>query len=132
MENLENYKVLLIDDHQLSRKLLSKQLELFGFSNIDFCMNGQEGYEQMQRQSYDIVVFDWAMPVMSGLEFFKKLRENNHTDKKAFVMVSAEAQPQKILEAIECGISNYITKPADQAQINQKMTDVIQWFQKQA
>lgn len=126
---MAEHNILLVDDHHLSQKLLAKQLETLGLTNIDFCSNGLEGLEQLREKSYDIVIFDWSMPVMDGLEFFKKTQEETFDHKVAFIMLSAESEPARILEALEAGISYYLIKPATQEKISETVEAVMKWLQ---
>lgn len=128
MENAKNYNVLLIDDHDLSRRLLSRQLNAMGFETIDECANGQEGLDQIQQKDYHIVVFDWSMPIMDGLEFFKRTRNIELKQKTAFIMLSAESEPDRILEAMQAGVSYYLVKPVNQEKIEKTIESVIQWL----
>ena len=129
MEGFEHYNLLMIDDHNLSSKLLLKQLEVFGIKNIDLCSNGHEGIERLNNKHYDIVIVDWAMPVMDGLEFVKRSTESQDLSRTALIMLSAEAEPEKILEAMEAGVTYYLTKPADQQKINDALNAVHKWIQ---
>lgn len=123
-----HYKVLVVDDHSLSRKLLMIQLANFGFAegNIAECHSGALALEVLKGKSYDLAVIDWDMPEMDGLELIEQCRENDI--KTAFVMVSAEAQPERILHAINRGAASYITKPVSQCDINEKIAKVMEWM----
>ncbi len=120
--------ILIVDDHSLSRKLLTIQLTNFGFSadKILECHGSHEALEKLERNNFDIAIVDWDMPDMSGLELFEHCKASQINT--AFVMVSAEAQPERILHAISSGIASYITKPVSQSDINEKMTKVLEWM----
>ena len=77
--NTASLKTLVVDDHQLSRKLLGLQLGVFGIKDVDFCVDGQEGLSRIKEKQYDIVLLDWAMPVIDGLEFLGKVKINIQT-----------------------------------------------------
>ena len=128
--NIQDYKLLLIEDHQLAQKLLSVQLDVYGFKHIDTASNGVEGLKKIRENSYDIVMLDWVMPEKTGLEVIEDCAAAGEMDKTAFVMVSAEAQPDKILKVIEAGAISFITKPIKQDEFNEKMNRVIEWLDK--
>lgn len=125
-----DFKILLVDDHQLSQKLLEKQLGILGFHNFSYAVNGQEGLAAMDAEHFDIVFFDWTMPVMDGLTFLKKCKERGSGRKTAYIMVSSEAQAQKILEIIQEGATSYLIKPVTLDDLKAKMGKVLEWLKK--
>lgn len=131
--DVQDCKILIVDDHGLSRKLLCIQLVSFGFQedHIAACQNGIEALDLLETVHFDIVIVDWDMPLMNGLELWNKYKQvysREGSKGAAFVMVSAEAQPDRILHALHQGIVAYITKPVSQADINDKMPKVLEWL----
>ena len=122
------YKILAVDDHQLSLKLITKQLEILGFKHIDLVMNGQEGIESLTKSHYDIVIFDWAMPVMDGQTFLRLCRENPAYNNIAFVMVSSETQNEIVLDVLRSGATSYVPKPVTMDDMKDKMSKVVDWI----
>ena len=127
-----NLKALVIDDHQLSRKLLGLQLRAFGIQEIEFCVNGEDGLKALHDAHFDVVMLDWSMPGLDGLELLEQAQSSENFKSVAFVMVSAEAQPDQIVKALNAGAVAYITKPIKQDEIDKKMTQVIEWLSKNA
>lgn len=133
--NVFDSKIIIVDDHTLSRTLLRIQLGNFGFKDdhIDDCSNAFSALEKMSGKSYDIAIVDWDMPEMSGLELLENYQKSNmNSGATAFIMVSAEAQPERILHALNKGIVSYITKPISQDDINEKMSGLVSWIEKRA
>jgi len=126
----DQFRVLVVDDHQLSLKLVTKQLEIIGFSDIDVLRNGEEALNRMEEEHYDIVFLDWAMPVMDGLTFLKKCTSRDEFKNIAFVMVSAEAQSSQIMETIKAGAVSYVVKPVELHDLQEKVDKVIDWINK--
>lgn len=79
--------VLVVDDHLLSRKLVTQQLLTLGFTDIDSAQNGAEALALMDRKAYKLVIFDWVMPVMDGLEFIKNCMRRPDFKDCAFLMI---------------------------------------------
>lgn len=102
-------KVLVVDDMLFMRVALKSILEKNGFSVIGEAQNGLEAYEKYQELSPDIVSMDITMPVMSGLDAMKKIRE--YDPKAKVVVVSAMGQEQMVKEAIKSGANYFIVKP---------------------
>lgn len=118
-------KCLVVDDHLLSQKLLEKQLHLLGFSEVRTVSDGKEGLQALAEDHYDIVFFDWAMPVMDGMEFIKKCKTQQELEHIAFVLVSSEAQPDRIMELLSVGASSYLTKPVTIEDLQHKVDHII-------
>lgn len=125
-----HYKILLVDDHELSLKLLQKQLEIIGFSDIDLAHNGQEALDHIKTKPYDIIFLDWAMPVMDGMAFLEEVRSDEKLNSTAIIMVSSEAQPEHIMEVLQAGGTSYLTKPVTQKELNSAVQKVTQWIDK--
>lgn len=128
--NYAQFKVLVVDDHQLSQKLVTKQLEIIGFKDIDVVFNGEEAARQIGKVAYDIVFLDWSMPVMDGLTFLKQYASQDQYKDVAFVMVSAEAQSSQIMETIKAGAISYITKPLSLPDLQNKVEKIVDWKNK--
>lgn len=130
--DFSDWRVLIVDDHELSRKLLMRQLENLNVTQLDAARNGEEALKKLGDDSkeYDIIFLDWAMPIMNGFDLLKKLREDKRFNHTALVMLSAEAQPDKILEAIETGITSYLTKPVKQEDLNVALGKIQEWLAK--
>ncbi len=124
------YKVLVVDDHQLSLKLVTQQLEVIGFKNIDVVYNGEEAMQRLDAAPYDIVFLDWSMPVMDGLTFLRQCTAQERFKDVAFVMLSAEVQSSQIMETIKAGAISYITKPLSLPDLKDKADKVIEWLGK--
>lgn len=123
-------RILAVDDHLLSLRLISKQLELMGFQDIQTAPNGEEALKRLNAEDFDIVFLDWAMPVKDGFTLLKECRADNRFDDTAFVMLSSEAQAQAIQEAMDAGAVTYIVKPVTQDVFEEKMKSVFDWLGK--
>lgn len=101
-------QILVVEDEPEIRELMSLLLLRQGY-RVQACSSAVEAYEQMQKNSYDLVVLDWMMPHLSGLEFLRMIaRFENHCP---VLMVTAKAEPQDIVEGLEAGADDYLTKP---------------------
>ena len=106
-----NMKVLVVDDFATMRKVVRNMLRQLGFEKVSEAENGEEGFRTAMTGDFDLIVSDWNMPVMSGLEFLKALRADEKTKSIPFLMVTAEALKENIIMAIQAGATNYIVKP---------------------
>lgn len=104
-------KILIVDDFETMRNILNNMLAQLGFSDITQAHNGKAAWKQIQLIEFDIVLADWNMPEMNGLELLKKIKEHNNFSHIPVVMITAEGEKNKIIEAISAGANGYILKP---------------------
>ena len=104
-------KVLVVDDFPTMRRIVRNLLRQTGYESIDEAENGAEALSKMQDGNYGLVVSDWNMPVMEGIELLKCVRADEKLKNLPFLMVTAEAEKDKIITAIKAGVDNYVVKP---------------------
>lgn len=118
-------KVLIVDDFATMRRILKNILKQIGFKNILEADDGTTALEVLDRQSVDLIISDWNMPKMTGLELLKSVRASDQYKKTPFLMVTAEAQKQNVIEAVQAGVSNYVVKPFTAEAISEKLTKIL-------
>lgn len=106
-----NIRVLVVDDFATMRKVVRNMLRQLGVENVNEAENGDEAFRMVKAGNFGLIVSDWNMPVMTGLEFLKEVRADESTKSIPFLMVTAEALKENIIQAIQAGASNYIVKP---------------------
>ena len=117
-------KVLVVDDFSTMRRIVKNILRQLGFENIVEADDGETAKIKLESERIDFIVSDWNMPKMSGLELLKWVRSNDEFKSLPFLMVTAEAQKENILEAVKAQVSNYIVKPFT-AEVMQEKIDKI-------
>ena len=120
-----NMDVLIVDDFATMRRILKNILRQIGFTNIYEADNGKNALNILKKQKFDLILCDWNMPEMSGLELLNEIRSDNELKDTPFVMVTAEAQKNNIIEAVQAGVSNYVVKPFTAETINGKLKKVF-------
>ncbi|BAU22757.1 chemotaxis protein CheY [Caldimicrobium thiodismutans] len=120
-----NIKVLIVDDFSTMRKIIRNILTQLGFKNILEADDGTTALEILSKEKVDLIISDWNMPKMSGLDLLKAVRANEATKDLPFVMVTAEAQKENILEAIKYKVSQYIVKPFTPETLKEKLEKVF-------
>ncbi len=118
--------ILIVDDYATMRKILRNILRKLGYSLFIEADDGVTALEQLKKQKIDMIVCDWNMPRMSGLELLKIVRSSNEYKEIPFIMVTAEAQKKNVIDAVKAGVSNYIVKPFTEEQIAQKLEKVFE------
>ena len=104
-------KVLVVDDMSTMRRIVKNVLRQIGFSDIVEAENGQEALTKLKAGGFGLVVSDWNMPVMQGIELLRAVRGDTELKTIPFLMVTAEAQKENLIEAVQAGVSNYVVKP---------------------
>lgn len=116
-------KILIVDDSRTSRKILKGILENEGYEVIGEATNGLEGYDKYVELKPDIVTMDITMPVLDGIEALKKIK-GDFPDSKV-VMVTAAGQKTKLVEAVQNGASEFVSKPFEPEQLKAIIEKVI-------
>ena len=117
----EGKKVLVVDDSAVMRQIIKKNLKELGFSELSEAENGAAGLKKAGEEPVDLIVSDWNMPNMTGLEFLKAVRADAGLKGIAFIMVTSEADKEKIMEAVQAGVNQYIVKPFNAIQLEEKI-----------
>lgn len=121
----KNMKILVVDDFSTMRRIVKNILRQLGFVNIIEADDGSTALELLQREKIEFVVSDWNMPKMTGLELLKVIRADDALKHIPFLMVTAEAQQENIIEAVKSGVSNYIVKPFTAETLSQKINQIF-------
>jgi two-component system, chemotaxis family, chemotaxis protein CheY len=105
-------KALVVDDSRAMRMILGKTLRELGFE-VREAGNGREALEAIAAEdsAVNLILADWNMPEMNGLELVKRLRQNPTLDSTAIVMVTTETELDQMAAALEAGASEYVMKP---------------------
>jgi two-component system chemotaxis response regulator CheY len=118
-------KVLVVDDFATMRRIVKGVLKQLGFSDIIEAENGTSALDELKKEKVGLIVSDWNMPKMTGLDLLKAVREDEKLKSIPFIMVTAEGQKENVLEAVKAGVSNYIVKPFTPETFNEKLQKVF-------
>ena len=108
----QDIRILIVEDEEDIRELIKLQLELQNY-NVDEASCAQEALNKIQNHSYDLILIDRMLPDMSGLTLCQKLRNMTEYKRTPILMVTALSEPQNIIEGLDAGADDYITKPFD-------------------
>ncbi len=118
-------KVLVVDDFATMRRIVKNILKQLGFANITEADDGTTALDLLKASTYDLIISDWNMPKMSGLDLLKTIRGMDRYRMTPFLMVTAEAQKQNVITAVQSGVSNYVVKPFTAEQISEKLEKIL-------
>ncbi len=120
--------ILIVDDYKTMLRIIRSLLKQLGFDNVDEATDGQDALAKLRSKKYDLVISDWNMEPMSGLQLLREVRADGRTAGVPFIMVTAESKTENVIAAKEAGVSNYIVKPFNAATLKQKLASVVGAF----
>ena len=123
--NLSELSVLVVDDFSTMRRIVNNLLKQAGFGNVSEAEDGVTALQKLENGRYDFVVSDWNMPNMSGLELLKAVRSSAKLKHTPFLLVTAEARKENIVEAAQAGADGYIVKPFSSALLSEKIEAIL-------
>jgi two-component system, chemotaxis family, chemotaxis protein CheY len=118
--------ILIVDDFASMRRIIKGTLKSIGFSNFIEAEDGVIALKTLEKEKVDLIISDWIMPNMNGLEFLKAAKKDDRFKGIPFIMVTAEGQKGNVLEAINAGVNNYIVKPFTPETLHAKLKKVLQ------
>jgi len=120
-----NMKILVVDDMSTMRRIVKNILKQLGFNNLEEAENGQEALTKLRADTYGFVVSDWNMPIMMGIDMLRAIRADEKLKKIPVLMVTAEAQKENLMEAVQAGVSNYVVKPFTAETMQDKINKIF-------
>lgn len=120
--------ILVVDDYATMRRIIKNLLKQLGFNNIYEASDGKNALEVIQDTDFGLIISDWNMEPMTGLDLLKNVRASDKTKHMPFIMITAESKTENVVAAKQAGVNNYIVKPFNAETLKQKMTSVIGQF----
>ncbi|MBI4714878.1 MAG: chemotaxis response regulator CheY [Nitrospirae bacterium] len=121
-----NMKVLVVDDFSTMRRIVKNILRQLGFSNIEEAEDGNGALAKLRQDHFGLVVTDWNMPNMTGLDLVKAIRADAGIKDIPILMVTAEAKKENVVEAIQAGVNNYVVKPFTPETLREKLDKIFE------
>ena len=118
-------RCLVVDDFEAMRRVTINQLRQLGMENIQSAKNGAEALRMLKSQPFDLVLSDWNMPVMSGIELLQAMRADDKLFALPFILITAEAERRKVDEAIAHGVTSLLLKPYAPKQLMARLERVL-------
>ena len=124
MANL-SANVLVVDDYGTMRRIIRNLLTQIGFTNIEEAADGAAALGKLREKSFGLVISDWNMEPMTGLQLLQDVRADNKLKPTPFIMVTAESKTENVVAAKEAGVNNYIVKPFNAETLKKKIESVL-------
>ena len=126
MGDKKKIKILVVDDFSTMRKVIRNLLKQSGYENITEAEDGVAALKVLKSTKMDLIISDWNMPNMSGIELLKTVRADSDLGTLPFLMVTAESLKENVVEAVKAGVNNYIVKPFTAEVLSEKIDKVME------
>ena len=117
--------VLVLEDDKNLKRLIKSYMKNFGFERIQEADDGNAALQILSQTPIDLIIADWHMPGMDGLEFYSLLKSKDAFKDIPFLMITGEAKKEKVIEAFTSGIKNYIIKPFESEDLERKVHKLL-------
>ena len=120
--------ILIVDDYKTMLRIIRNLLKQLNLENVQEATDGSSALKMLREGSYGLVISDWNMEPMTGLQLLKEVRADAKLKSVPFIMITAESKTENVVAAKEAGVSNYIVKPFNAETLRQKLVSVIGEF----
>lgn len=118
-------KILVVDDFSTMRRFIRGILEQLGYREVEEADDGDSALEKLRGTRFNLVIADWNMPRMNGLDLVRAIRADEGLKTIPVLMVTAEASKENIIEAVKSGASGYVVKPFSSDVLKEKIEKVL-------
>ena len=122
---MSNVKVLVVDDYATMRRIVRNLLTQIGFTDVEEAGDGVTALSKLRESKFGLVISDWNMEPMTGLQLLKEIRADVKLNGMPFIMVTAESKTENVIAAKQAGVNNYIVKPFNAETLKQKIQSVL-------
>lgn len=123
-----NMPVMIVDDYKTMLRILRNLLRQLKFTNIEEATDGAMALDMLRQQKYGLVISDWNMEPMTGIELLRNVRADAELKSLPFIMITAESKTENVIAAKQAGVSNYIVKPFNSETLKTKIESVLGAF----
>ena len=117
--------VLIVDDYKTMLRIIRNLLKQLEFDNVEEAMDGQEALSKLRAGQFGLVISDWNMQPMTGLDLLREVRADPRLGRTPFIMITAESKTENVVAAKAAGVSNYIVKPFNAETLRGKIEKVL-------
>jgi two-component system chemotaxis response regulator CheY len=121
----KSIKILIVDDYKTMLRIIRNVLRQIGLLNVDEANDGAEAFAMLKTGDYGLVISDWNMQPITGLDLLQQVRADDRLAKLPFIMVTAESKVENIVAAKQAGVSNYVVKPFSAETLRSKIDTVF-------
>ena len=120
-----NMRILVVDDYKTMLRIIRNLLKQINFNNIEDALDGSRALQKLREKDFGLIISDWNMEPMTGIELLKEVRADEKLKKIPFIMITAESKTENVIVAKQAGVSNYIVKPFNAETLKTKLVSVF-------
>ena len=120
-----NLPILIVDDYKTMLRIIRNLLKQLSFTNVDEASDGSEALVKLRDKEYGLVISDWNMQPMTGLDLLREVRADAALQHLPFIMITAESKAENVVAAKQAGVNNYIVKPFNAETLKAKIASVL-------
>ncbi len=117
--------ILIVDDYKTMLRIIRNLLKQIGFTNVDEASDGGDALSKLREKSYGLVISDWNMQPMTGLDLLREVRADAVLQPLPFIMITAEGKAENVVAAKQAAIDNYIVKPFNAETLKAKIVSAL-------
>ena len=117
--------ILIVDDYKTMLRIIRNLLKQIEFNNVEEATDGAEALAKLRSGNFGLVISDWNMAPMTGLQLLQEVRADARLKSTPFIMVTAECKAENVVAAKQAGVSNYIVKPFNAETLREKIEKVL-------
>ena len=121
----KNTSILIVDDYKTMLRIIRNLLKQLDFNNVNEASDGSEALTKLRAGNFGLVISDWNMAPMTGLDLLKEVRADSRLRTLPFIMITAESKTENVIAAKQAGVSNYIVKPFNAETLREKIEKVM-------
>ena len=121
----KDLRFLVVDDFSTMRRIVKNLLHDLGYANVQEADDGKTALPMLQAEPFDVLITDWNMPGMPGLDLLKAVRSDPKLARIPVLMLTAEAKREQIIEAAQAGVNGYVIKPFTAITLKEKIDKIL-------
>lgn len=122
---LKKMNILVVDDMDAIRGMIKATLRDLGAENIDLAINGQDGWSRLKTKTYHMIISDWDMPKMTGIELLQTVKASEEHKHIPFLLLTASTEKARVMDAVKAGVDDYLSKPFQPKQLHFRVIKLL-------
>lgn len=122
---LKKVNILTVDDMEAIRSMIKAVLRNMGAENVDVAINGEAAWKTINNKRIDLIICDWDMPKMTGIELLNKIRSSDEYKHIPFLLLTATTEKERVIAAVKAGVTDYLSKPFQPKELEYRVIKML-------
>ena len=122
---IKTINILVTDDMEAIRTLVKASLKTVGANNIDIAYDGESAWKVLSNKKIGLIICDWDMPKMSGLDLLKKIKASSEHKHIPFLLLTATTEKALVMQAVKAGVTDYLSKPFKPSELEYRVVKML-------